>query len=547
MNFVRLWTTTLRAMSPGTRSSTWAKLGAFVLLMSALRLPAQAVPCTVQNVTPHDFAAALQETEKYLHCLQAATKTPGLAMAVVYKDEVRLLKGYGVRKAGETGMVDQDTIFLMASVSKPMSSTVVASLVGSGEVNWTDRIATLDPEFALSDAKVTEQLTIRDLLSHESGLPGHAGDSVEELGYTRHEVLKRLRDVPLTGTFRKTYAYTNFGFTEGALAASLRVGQRWEDLANDRLFSRLKMTRSSYRYTDYENAQNRAAPHIFEKGVPLARYMRDADAQAPAGGLSSSIKDLAQWLRLQLAGGRWNNEQVVDAKALEATHEPLICTAPNKQGACDKSGYYGLGWSISTDIADKKTLSHSGAFFLGASTTVRLIPEDGIGIVVLSNTQPVGVPEMISLTFLDLFEQGKPRMDWYTVIHKVFATMTDEAQFSSPNYSDLQRPASTVAAQPLTTYVGQYANPYYGTAQVTLEQGALVLRLPPVANHFDLRQWDGSTFTYFVAGESSGIGRRGVKFLSAGSTMLIENLVGKDDNGVVYQDGVFKKVAVATH
>jgi CubicO group peptidase (beta-lactamase class C family) len=130
-------------------------------------------------------------------------------MAIVYKDQVVLVKGYGFRKLGEAQRVDENTVFEIASLSKPISSTVVASLVGTGDVSWDDRIVGLDPDFRLSDPSVTSQVTIRDMFSHRSDLPAHVADGLEELGYTRPEALRRLRYVPLTGKFRETYAYTN--------------------------------------------------------------------------------------------------------------------------------------------------------------------------------------------------------------------------------------------------------------------------------------------------------------------------------------------------
>lgn len=515
------------------------------LVLSLHNLRAQAVNCPVDTISPGNVGNAISATERYLNCLQAATGSPGLAMAVVYKDQVLLLKGYGARKAGDPGRVDEDTIFELASFSKPISSTIVASLVGTGDVSWMDKVVDLDPSFALSDPTVTKEVTVRDLFSHRSGLPDHVGDSLEELGYTRSEILERLRYVPLTGTFRKTYAYTNFGLTEGAIAPALKVGRRWEDLAEERLFQRLGMSRSSYRFSDYQDALNKAALHVYENGTAVNRYVRDADAEAPAGGVSSSVKDLAQWLRLQLGEGTWNGEQIVQWLALEQTHLPLICTKfTDRLNVCDpNAGYYGLGWDVSFDEKGKKTLSHSGAFLLGASTTVRMIPADQIGVIVLSNTQPLGVPESIALTFLDLFEQGKPRMDWYPAVHTVFQGMLEDAENASTNYSTTPKPPSPAPSGPLSGYVGKYFNQYYGTAEITLDRGQLALILPPVNNHFDLSHWNGDTFTYYIAGESSSIGRRGVRFQNGGSSMLIENLVGKDDKGVVYQNGVFTKVS----
>jgi CubicO group peptidase (beta-lactamase class C family) len=466
-------------------------------------------------------------------------------VAIVYKDQVVLLKGYGVRKVGDLEKVDENTIFEIASLSKPIASTIVASLVGTGEVKWDDRIVDLDPGFRLSDPSVTSQVTVRDLFSHRSGLPDHAGDDVEELGYTRVEALGRLQYVPLTGEFRRTYAYTNFGLTEGAIAVADKLNRRWEDLADERLFSRLGMTHTSYRFSDYQNAKNKAALHFFEDGRPVNRYVRDADAEAPAGGASASVRDLSQWLRLQIANGRWNGQQIVDARALDETHKPVICTGKSTNGVCDPGvSYYGLGWNVGLDKAGRKTLSHSGAFLLGTSTTVRFLPDEGVGIIVLANTTPLGVPESIALTFMDLFQFGKLRVpNWFDVVNPTFKNMISSAENASPNYSKIPAPSSPSPSRPLVSYIGHYDNRYYGTVEIIQERNALAMLLPPLGKHYDLKHWDGDTFTYYLAGESSGIGFRGVKFLDAGRSLLLQNYISKDDSGKVYQDGVFTKVA----
>lgn len=135
---------------------------------------------------------------------------PGLAIAVVHDDEVIFLKGFGHREAGKPEAVDADTVFQIASLSKPVSATVVAALVSDGIVSWDSKIADLDPAFRLADPYPTSQLTVRDLFSHRSGLPGTAGDDLEDIGYDRAEILHRLRFVPPSSSFRAGYSYSNF-------------------------------------------------------------------------------------------------------------------------------------------------------------------------------------------------------------------------------------------------------------------------------------------------------------------------------------------------
>jgi CubicO group peptidase (beta-lactamase class C family) len=273
------------------------------------------------------------------------TKVPGASVAVVFHDRVVFLKGYGVRRLGEPARVDPDTVFEIASFSKPIASTVVAEVVGHGNVTWDSRIQDLDPGFQLSDPTITKQLTVRDLLSHRSTLPTDAGDTLEALGYTRPEILSKLRMVELHGVFRKTYQYSNFGITEGALAATRHLGKTWEEVSEDLLYTKLGMTSTSSRYSDYFNRPDRAELHYRDAdGVFRPRYIREADAESPAGGVSSSARDLAKWLRLQLAGGAFDGKQIVDRKELEETHTPQVCRAPEENSPsgpkCPGDSYY---------------------------------------------------------------------------------------------------------------------------------------------------------------------------------------------------------------
>ena len=489
-----------------------------------------------------DISTALTKLDTYMRYAMNRTGVPGSAVAVVYQDQVVFLRGYGVLKAGERFPVNPDTVFEVASLSKPISSTILASLVGTGDVKWDDRIGELDPEFKLSDPAASEEVTIRDFFAHRSGLPTGGGDLLEDLGYTRPEILYRLKFVPLAGEFRKTYHYSNFGITEGAVAAAKKVGRPWEQIADERLYERLGMSSTSSRFSDYENNPNKAALHFAtdcdanNHCVFKNRFVREADAEGPAGGVSSSVRDLAKWLRLQLAGGSFNGQQIVSWEALEETHKAEICKSvpgPVSLRDCPGKSYYGLGWNVGTTAWGKPMSSHSGAFLLGTGTTVFMVPSEQIGIVVLGNSTPVGLPEAAALTFLDYFHYGYAKRDWLTTVTPDFVALRKEAQNSSTNYSELKPPQSPIPAKPLSAYTGKYFNQLYGTLEVHAEGGQLILRLPPRGSYYELKHWNGDTFTYYFASENTGVARRGVKL--SGKQVLIENLA-------IENSGIFTKV-----
>jgi CubicO group peptidase (beta-lactamase class C family) len=199
---------------------------------------------------------------------------------------------------GKPAAVGADTVFQLASVSKPLSATVVAGLVSDGKVSWDSRIRDIDPGFTLQDELAAANVTIRDLFAHRSGLPGHVGDDIEELGFTQGEILQRLRLAKPAYSFRNGYSYSNFGLTVGAVAAARFSGRSWEETCEEKLYKPLGMNSTSSRYRDFMNQANRAALHVRVDGEWASFTRRNADAQAPAGGASSTARDMAQWLRL---------------------------------------------------------------------------------------------------------------------------------------------------------------------------------------------------------------------------------------------------------
>src|SRR5437763_5796503 len=340
------------------------------------------------HVTSEQVTHAIQEIEMFAQKQIQENALPGLAIAVVFQDKTVYAKGFGVRDTNTKVPVDADTVFQLASVSKSIGSTLVAELVGEGKITWDSKLSALDPTFEMFDPWVTREITIRDMYAHRSGLPAHAGDLLEDVGFTRTEILYRLRYQHPDSSFRSHYAYTNFGITKGSIAAASAYGLEWEEAAKQKLYSPLGMSSTSSRYADFIARRNKALGHVLVNGKWLQKFKRDPDAQSPTGGVSSSVNDLAKWMRLQLANGKFDGKQIVDEKALTETHHPQILTGFNPDRRLP--GTYGLGWNVSYDEQGRLRLNHSGAFALGAATYVNLVPADQLGIVVLTNAYPVG-------------------------------------------------------------------------------------------------------------------------------------------------------------
>src|SRR6266536_3679509 len=270
--------------------------GLLTLLDQSITIAAEKSRVASEQVTH-----AIQELEQLAEKQIQENALPGLAIAVVFQDKVAYAKGFGVRDVNTKAPVDADTVFQLASVSKPIGSTVVAELVGEGKITWDSKLSALDPTFEMFDPWVTRQITVRDMYAHRSGLPDHAGDLLEDIGFTRAEILFRLRYQHPDSSFRSHYAYTNFGMTEGAVAAVRPYQLEWEEACAQKLYKPLGMTSTSSRYADFIARQNKALGHVLVDGKWVQKFKRDPDAQSPTGGVSSSVNDLTKWMRLQLA------------------------------------------------------------------------------------------------------------------------------------------------------------------------------------------------------------------------------------------------------
>jgi CubicO group peptidase (beta-lactamase class C family) len=469
----------------------------------------------------------------------ARSGVPGLAIAAVYQDEIVHLAGYGEREAGASETVDPDTVFQLASLSKPVASTIISALVGDGVVTWDTRISDLDASFAMHDAWVTREVTLRDMFAHRSGLPHHAGDDLEDLGYDREAVLHRLRYLQPASSFRSTYAYTNFGLTVAAVAAADAAGATWEDLAAARLFQPLGMTSTSSRFDDFMSATNRAHGHVLLDGAYVAKYQRQPDAQSPAGGVSSTARDLCQWLRLQLGGGTVDGQEIIDTEALGETHRPQIVSQSPEHPATDRASFYGLGWGVSYDGQARVRLSHSGAFGLGAGTAAYLIPAAQIGVVVLTNAAPIGLAEAIALSFLDLAEHGAVAFDYFEILGPLITAEMAPAYGVGKDYA--APPADPEPPLALESYVGDFENDYFGKATVNAEGDEMVLRLGPDQAAYPLRHYDRDIFLYQPVGENAG-GESAVMFSvdadGQAMSVTVENLD-------VNHQGMFTRIVLA--
>lgn len=453
-------------------------------------------PADAVAIPPGSKERAVQELPQIVADIMRRSQVPGMAVAVVIDGKTVLAQGYGTREAGKQAPVDAQTVFQIASISKSLSATVAAIEVSKGRASWDDPVSRYLPDFRLSNAYVSERATIGDFFAHRSGLPGTAGDDLEDLGFSRGDVIARLRLLPLDA-FRTSYHYANFSTTIGAEAVAKAAGRPWEQLANDQLFKPLGMKSTSYRYGDFEARGNRAVLHAYQHGRFVPAGQRNADQQAPAGGVSSTVVDLAEWLKLLLADGQYQGKALIAPGALLPALSPQAFSA-RAHDLDSRSGFYGYGFNVNTELGGRPSMGHSGAFLMGTGTTFRIVPSAGIGIVVLTNGAPVGAAESVAASFTDTALYGKPTRDWFAAYNGAMKAFF-EPQADLSGQAD---PANPAASKALSQYTGRFDNPYFGPAEIQEANGALTLVLGPKGMRIPLRHWDGDTYAFAPVGEA---------------------------------------------
>jgi CubicO group peptidase (beta-lactamase class C family) len=319
------------------------------------------------------------------------------------------------------------------------------------------------------------------------------------MGYDRHEVLTRLRFLPLH-PLRAVYEYTNFGMTAAAEAVATAAGIDWATLSEQALYQPLGMSRTSSRYADFAARDNRSLGHVKVNGTWVQGIGAMPDAQSPAGGVSSSVNDMAKWLIMLLAKGEYAGQRIVDAAALAPALEQQMQSSPPVNGR--PAGYYGYGFNVGTTELGLTSYNHSGAFGAGAATSFTAVPSLNLAIVTLTNGYPIGIPETLNAQFLDLVQYGAFRRDWGAIFSDAFAPLiAPEGRLvgQSP-------PPSPLPARALSTYTGTYDNDYYGPLQVAEENGTLVLTLGAKPLTLPLTHWDGDVFTFTLHNENASLG-----------------------------------------
>lgn len=458
----------------------------FVLFLSYLSLVAQT----------QTTAARLKEIDRYAAKAGHDWKVPGFAVAIVKDDKVVFARGYGLRELGKPESVDENTLFAIASNTKAFTSAALAMLVDDGKVKWDDPVTKYLPFFQLYDPYVTRELTIRDLLSHRSGLGTFAGDLLwYESKYSRDEILYRVRFVKPTSSFRSRFGYQNILFLAAGEIVAKVSGKSWDEFVKERFFEPLGMKRTITLNTELAKAENVATPHNeVNERIRVIRY-GNVDNIGAAGGIKSSVADMAQWLRLQLGRGTYESKKLFASDRSREMWTPQtvfsgISEQAEKFIPTRHFNLYGLGWILS-DYHGHLVVSHGGGLD-GMTSQVAMLPEERLGVVVLTNSETPLSNILVNKIFDEFLDV--PQRDW----SRDFLTpssQSGEAERAAAKKIEDSRVPHTKTSLQLSAYAGTYTGAMYGDAKVSVENGKLVLRLVPSPLFVgDLEHWHFDIF-----------------------------------------------------
>ena len=416
---------------------------------------------------------------------------PGLAIAVVKDDSVVYAKGFGVREVGKPDRVDSHTIFAIGSNTKAFTSAAVGIMVDRKKMRWDDKVTSYLPDFQLYDPYVTREITVRDVLSHRSGL-GRRGDMLwYGSTYGRDEILRRIRFLEPNSSFRSEFGYQNIMFLAAGQAMAEAAGKSWDDVIVSEIFRPLGMNESSTSTDSLPGKPDVATPHLIDGARVAPIPWRNIDNVAPAGSINSSVADMTHWIRMQLDTGTYAGKKIISAKSLYETHSPqtIIASPPDTLFPSNHFSLYGMGWVLQ-DYRGRELVWHNGGID-GMLSEVRLVPEEKLGFVILSNAEGHNMNPAIAYRILDAY-LGAPARDWSTVF--LAQQKKGEAmQAETERKMEAARAKNTRPSLPLERYAGTYADSTYGSATVKLEDGKLVLRYGPTFEG-DLEHWHYDTF-----------------------------------------------------
>jgi CubicO group peptidase (beta-lactamase class C family) len=435
--------------------------------------------------------------DKYIEASRNAWKVPGMAVTVVQDDKIIFAKGYGVRELGKDAKVDTETLFGCMSTTKAMTAVAIGMLVDEGKLTWDDKVVKYLPAFRIADPYVTNELRVRDLLTHNTGV----GNADFLWGFTPEigsdEIVRRMQFATQEYSLRGGFVYQNIMYLVAGKVIEKVSGLSWERFMNERLFAPLGMKNTFPTYEYNRKYENRSSAHfeIIGKIRPIPED--SADPVAPAGAVWSTADDIGKWVNFMLGNTTVNGKQLLKPETYAELLRPQVVIPPSggfyPTAALTKPHWttYGLGW-FQHDYRGEMVSFHTGSLD-GRTAIIGLIPDKKIGVYVFGNLDHAEVRHALMYKVFDLFAFGDNSRDWSTDFKALYDGLKKKADKAVED-AKAKRKTDTKPSLPLGAYAGKYADPFFGEMTVELADGKLRLIVGKEINA-TLDHWQFDTFS----------------------------------------------------
>lgn len=430
-------------------------------------------------IAQKDYSETIDKLDSLYKKALTEWEVPGMAIAIVKDGKVIFEKGYGVKNIKGNEKVDEFTMFPIASVTKGFTSTAIGELVSEGKINWDDKVRDYLPWFKLYNPYVSENMTIRDLLCHRSGLVTFSGDLLwYGTNYDREEVIRRAQYLEPAYGFRTNYGYSNIMFITAGEIIEKVTGSEYDEYIRETFFEPLNMQRSVSSIDDLEQYSNVTSPHTDYENEIIAIDFLNWDNIGAAGNIISCVDDMAKWLILHLNSGVYNEDTLFNSEIQNQLWKPHTI---QDLGYFDRQYFptthfksYGLGFAL-RDLYGKKIVSHSGGYD-GIITQMALVPEEELGMIVLTNRNSwLILPVMYQTLQAFLTDE---HTDFSTEFLRI-RNYVDQMDEKKEKDREENRIKNTEPSLEPEAYTGTYHDEMYGDATVYLQGSLLKVRLEP--------------------------------------------------------------------
>jgi CubicO group peptidase (beta-lactamase class C family) len=410
---------------------------------------------------------------------------PGIAIAIVKNGQVVAARGFGVRKLGSPDKVDAKTLFEVASNSKAFTAAALAMLVDEGKLAWDDPVTKHLPDFQMYDAYVTHEMTVRDLLTHRSGLGLGAGDLLwwPTTNFSTDEIIHKLRFIAPSTSFRSSYAYDNLLYIVAGKIIAAKSGKTWGETIHERILAPVGMSTTTTSLAENANNPNVANAHSKIDGKIAAVKAMPVPNAVGAVGINTNAEDIARWMNVLLAQGSLGKGadgketrlfSAKQAREMWTAQTPMRISEPNPKLAGTRPNFaaYGLGFQL-RDWQGRLLAMHSGAL-QGFYSKVVLVPEEKLGVAILTNAESGGSLNALQYQLVDRLMNPGAKTDWIGAVKAVEDEMhaKEAARLAK---ADSAKAAKSQPSLPRASYDGEYQDPWYGIATIKTAGGKQTL------------------------------------------------------------------------